>query len=538
MAPACEQSYGFLPCANDLYGSLFLMAVYGYILLIGAGYIADGSEMLLHILDPGIIGGLVLPILGALPDAIMIVVAGLGCSPEEAAEQVEVGVGTLVGSTVMLLSLAWGGSVWLGRCDLRAGGNGTSIDRRLTKPCDFFHTGVTAEDSTRPGSWIMSATTALYLVVQVPAMLGHADSPGAALVGCMMCIVALAAYCAYQVVSPELQRRRIVKARKRFMRYRLIARMHGSLGGIMDNSGSVSRRKCDEIFALFDRDGNGEIDVDELEALLIGLSVGSDSAAVSAVVRQVMSDFDNDNNNALDRDEFFHGICKWVEEKRVNVRRRSWLGYESGEDDRAAPDVEQPLLAGPGGGAGDDEEHSLEEVEEDMEEEAEEIASWPKWKICLYAVAKMAFGTALCGVFADPMVAAVGGFSVATGIPRFFISFVVTPLASNASELVSSLQFATKKRTKNISLTFSQVYGAVTMNNTMCLGLFLFVVYYQRLPWTYTVEVITVVWTTAVLGWITHKDVTFRAVWAPVMLAVYPLAVALCFFMQNVLGWT
>jgi hypothetical protein len=38
----------------------------------------------------------------------------------------------------------------------------------------------------------------------------------------------------------------------------------------------------------------------------------------------------------------------------------------------------------------------------------------------------------------------------------------VTPFASNASELVSSLKFASGKRRKNISLTFSQVYGAVS----------------------------------------------------------------------------
>lgn len=45
----------------------------------------------------------------------------------------------------------------------------------------------------------------------------------------------------------------------------------------------------------------------------------------------------------------------------------------------------------------------------------------------------------------------------ASGIPTFFVAFCVTPLASNASELVSSLTFASRKHVKNISLTFSQV---------------------------------------------------------------------------------
>ena len=40
--------------------------------------------------------------------------------------------------------------------------------------------------------------------------------------------------------------------------------------------------------------------------------------------------------------------------------------------------------------------------------------------------------------------------------------FVLTPLASNASELVSSLRFAARKRPRAISLTLSQIYGAVS----------------------------------------------------------------------------
>ena len=42
---------------------------------------------------------------------------------------------------------------------------------------------------------------------------------------------------------------------------------------------------------------------------------------------------------------------------------------------------------------------------------------------------------------------------------------------------------------KNISLTYSQVYGAVTMNNTMCLGLFLLVVWWRDLTWVFSSEV-------------------------------------------------
>ena len=39
----------------------------------------------------------------------------------------------------------------------------------------------------------------------------------------------------------------------------------------------------------------------------------------------------------------------------------------------------------------------------------------------------------------------------------FYVSFVITPICSNASELVSSLIFAAKRKKINSSMTFSQV---------------------------------------------------------------------------------
>lgn len=53
--------------------------------------------------------------------------------------------GTLAGSTVLLLSLAWGCSVLLGRCDLSPV-TGQAIDKRLTRGWDLQHTGVTVDN--------------------------------------------------------------------------------------------------------------------------------------------------------------------------------------------------------------------------------------------------------------------------------------------------------------------------------------------------------------------------------------------------------
>eukprot|EP01018_Ginkgo_biloba_P000154 Gb_27009 [translate_table: standard] len=70
----CDQTYGCLPCTASVIGNLFLMAVYGYLMYLAATCLTDGSELLLAVMGPGIIGGLILPILGALPDAMLILV--------------------------------------------------------------------------------------------------------------------------------------------------------------------------------------------------------------------------------------------------------------------------------------------------------------------------------------------------------------------------------------------------------------------------------------------------------------------------------
>lgn len=54
------------------------MASYGFLLFKAAVLIGDGSEKLLLIYGPGIVGGLVIPILGAVPDGAIVLVSGLG----------------------------------------------------------------------------------------------------------------------------------------------------------------------------------------------------------------------------------------------------------------------------------------------------------------------------------------------------------------------------------------------------------------------------------------------------------------------------
>lgn len=78
-------------------------------------------------------------------------------------------------------------------------------------------------------------------------------------------------------------------------------------------------------------------------------------------------------------------------------------------------------------------------------------------KVAIKAALLLLLGTIIAAVFADPLVDAVNNFSSATSIPTFFISFIALPLATNSSEAVSAIIFASRKNKKSTSLTFSEV---------------------------------------------------------------------------------
>ena len=89
---------------------IILMAAYGYVLYCSSNLISDGSELLLLVPSlSGLVGSIVLPVLGAVPDGAIVLFSGLG---PDAQDQLSVGVGALAGSTIMLLTGTRGRGGW------------------------------------------------------------------------------------------------------------------------------------------------------------------------------------------------------------------------------------------------------------------------------------------------------------------------------------------------------------------------------------------------------------------------------------------
>merc|ERR1740115_66174 len=112
----------------------------------------------------------------------------------------------------------------------------------------------------------------------------------------------------------------------------------------------------------------------------------------------------------------------------------------------------------------------------------------------------MGVGSLLVLFFSDPTVDIFNEIAKRIEISPFYISFVLAPLASNATEVVCSYNLAKKRTVKSITTCLSLLVGAAVMNNTFCLGIFFGLVYFKNLAWEFTAETIAIVVVQVIVG--------------------------------------
>eukprot|EP00792_Barthelona_sp_PAP020_P007537 TRINITY_DN3149_c5_g1_i2.p1 TRINITY_DN3149_c5_g1~~TRINITY_DN3149_c5_g1_i2.p1 ORF type:complete len:449 (+),score=128.41 TRINITY_DN3149_c5_g1_i2:66-1412(+) len=430
------------PEGGSIFGNVFLMAVYAYILSKGSNWIADGSERLTVVLDPGIVGGFLLPVLGAIPDAAIILFSCLG-DPTEVQEQVTVGLGVLAGSTIMLLTIPWFISLIVGRCDMISTGavDGQCSGFSLTKQ------GVTVLPTVKASSYWALLTSLTYIIVTVPAIIfGAKRDFDFVLCGLIFAGIMFVVYSVFMVMNTKLQEQKTAQAKEDLQLKIRTQHFYQRVAGLAKLTNPENTP-------------------------LLGGETDPGKKAVNTAVGIV-------------------GSLKAKTQKQEHVKKLAEI-----EADEA-----------------DDEE---EEMEEGM----------TKGKVALQACFWMLLGTSVVAFFSDPMVEVMSALASDLKLSPFYVSFIISPLASNASEIIASISFAKRRRRKNITLTYSALYGAATMNNTLCLGLMLGLVYWKKIAWDFTAEVATTMVVMIVMSVVGVKLKNIKVWWfIPVML-VYPLSI-------------
>uniref|UniRef100_A0A5B7A5G3 EF-hand domain-containing protein n=1 Tax=Davidia involucrata TaxID=16924 RepID=A0A5B7A5G3_DAVIN len=515
---SCDQTYGFMPCTTTALGNLFLIIVYGYLMFLAATYLSNGSELLLKILGPGIVGGLFLPVLGALPDAMLILVSGLSGSTGTAQSQVSVGMGLLAGSTVMLLTVIWGTCVVVGKCDLQGS---IATDGKDIKGFSLTGSGVSTDIWTSYAARIMAISVIPFLVVQLPQVL-HSTSGRhlAVLIALIVSLLLLVSYCLYQVFQPWIQRRRLAYVKHKHLILGILKHLH-SEGRLLTDDGKPNLDFIAKLFTMIDGNGDGSISLPELRAFIVGIRFEEINLDEDDAVDKVMKDFDTSHNSQIEPEEFINGISKWLEEAK----------HSGDSSSKAHPGAIKYLTDFH---EQTKKEHYLLGDQSDKAVEGVENHRWTSFK----AVLLLLLGTVIAAVFADPLVDAVDNFSSATSIPSFFISFIVLPVATNSSEAVSAVIFASRKNLRSASLTFSELYGAATMNNVLCLSVFLALVYIRGLTWDFSSEVLVILIVCIVMGAFASFRTTFPLWTASVAFLLYPFSLALVYVLDYVFDWS
>ncbi|KAL9145821.1 hypothetical protein ABFS82_13G068800 [Erythranthe guttata] len=511
----CEQTYGFLPCTSTGLGNLFLILVYGYLMFLAATYLSTGSELLLEILGPGIVGGLFLPILGALPDAMLILVSGLSGSVETAQSQVSVGMGLLAGSTVMLITVIWGTCIIVGKCDIE---NDLAIDSRDTKGLSLTGSGITTDVWTSYAGIIMAISVIPFVIVQLPQIL-HSDSGRhlSVLIALIVSVTSLISYCLYQ---PVVQRRRLAFVKHKHVISGILRQLKmRSLGRLSTDDGKPNEEVLTKLFKAIDENDDGFLSQAELRALIVGIQFNEINMDEDDALAKVIKDFDTSLDSQVDLNEFVAGIGKWLEEAKGARGGSNQAGSMKYIDDYHKQTKREHELLG----------EQSDEIVEGVEN--------PR-STSIKAGLLLLLGTLIAAAFADPLVDAVDNFSAATSIPTFFISFIALPLATNSSEAVSAIIFASRKKIRSASLTFSELYGAVTMNNALCLSVFLGLVYVRGLTWDFSSEVLVILIVCIVMGVFASVRTTFPLWTAILAFLLYPFSLALVYVLDYVFGWS
>ncbi|KAG5561809.1 hypothetical protein RHGRI_004751 [Rhododendron griersonianum] len=500
----CEPVYGFLPCTTELWGQLFLILAYEYLISLGNNYVSEGSELFFNMIGPGIFGASLFHILGTIPMVVLMLASGLKASTTSVEEQAEMGMGFLAGSAVMLLTLVWGSCIAFGSTDFS---KTFSSDNQNQKPFSLTDFGVSTDAETSYTARIMILSMVPFLILQLPEVLSSsAGTRVTVLVSLLVTIVLLFAYCFYQVFQPWIQNRRF--------EYLLHKYVDDKLLRLFVTNGNPNITFMKELFQDVDKNKNAYISPPELRVLLMGIQLEEGGEASGSNTKdfadKVMEAFDTSGDARIDEAEFVNGMVKYISDAVQSSKTDQepsgfkFFGRHAKKDSSKSP----------------------------------QSGSGKSWLNYLKASFYLILGTAITALLGLPLMEAVADFATAANISSFAVSYVVIPLALNYRQALSTITSARKKTQKAISLTLSEIYGAVFMNNMMGLAMFLALVYIRNLSWDVSAEVLVVLVICTAMGIFTSVCTKFPIWTSFVAFLLYPISLLLLYVLTTVFGWS
>ncbi|KAK4485287.1 hypothetical protein RD792_007920 [Penstemon davidsonii] len=587
----CNHQYGFLPCAENAGGYMFQILVYQGLLIYGEKQIGKGSKVLFNIIGAGKFGGIIFRILMSLPSMMLMIVSGVFSPKGNAQSQVSLGVGIYAGMTVFSLTLQWGICVIFGRRDFLQ--NSSSQHIRVSssnclqakeKLVVLKDTGVTIDRETQITAGIMLLSLIPYVIMQLNDTLNtSSESRVLILIALIVSSLSLVSYFGYQIMNPWIQQRSLDYSKYEMLRTGFLQHVqrHGQLvtedGKLntpvieklfadtdKDANKSITKAEMEKLvfdvietgkvklfqlfkekkehdpkemdqimskilkhaetevlkaeslvtpdgkpniegiqtlFKRFDYNGDKTISASELEQLISTVKFGDFQPKYEYVVKELFKDFDQDNNNTIDEPEFVEGVTKWLT-KAINVAN--------------SPDRTK----------------SVDKYDEIVWKQQ----VFDKWAL-VTSIFQVLLGIVILTFLGGPLMVSILQLSYAMSLPSFCISFVVVPLAMNGRAAITAILPASHKSERTASLTFSEIYGGVIMNNIAGLTTLLAIVYAKDLTWDFSAEVLTILVVCAIVGILAYSRTTYPLWTCILAFFLYPFSLGLFYFMQLFWRW-
>ncbi|XP_054815685.1 sodium/calcium exchanger NCL2-like [Prosopis cineraria] len=653
----CKQMYGFLPCSNNIFGHLFLILVYEYLLFHGESYLADGGQQIFKILGPGIFGASAFHILSALPESLILLVSGLLSSKEIAQEYAFTGVGLLAGSSILLLTVVWGTCVIIGAqqfnrdLNLRNFDDSNSASTRL----ETFLTGhgITTDLETSYTARIMIFSVIPLIIMQIPSLFQFSSGPRSVtlIIALIITAIFLLLYFTYQIFEPWIQKRRLEYVKRNHLLVQILRHVEKStLERILTKHGSPNVSAIRRLFREMDQDGDSVVTPSEVKQILLK-SKSNERSINEMEIEDMMRVFDlNADDNRITKDEFVSGFIKWLEQTKFalnkqymsrkslkelyqvfepwieNKRREQetkryviseilWhiqndlvinLLTEDGKPDelairglfdkidsnkdncisgselrklltdinvaKSSIDVEEAASKFIEE-LDSDSDHVISEEEfisglkkwlsssspspallSDSESQEDMVKMWEETNMVveenqskavvdksvwawLKAIMYVVVGIAILSGLAEPLVESVRKFSDSAGINAFFISFILVPLATNAKIAISAIKEASHQKSRTTSLSISEIYGGVFMNNVLGFFAISVLIYARGITWEFSAEALVVALVCLVAGLAASFNSSFP-IWSSFCAyLLYPFSLVLVFILRDVLTY-
>ncbi|XP_052107388.1 sodium/calcium exchanger NCL isoform X3 [Arachis duranensis] len=218
-----------------------------------------------------------------------------------------IGIGSLAGSSILLLTIVWGTCV-------------------ITGSKDFEHShGITIDLETKQAASNMLGSTILL-------QLSYGTTTLQSIIGLIFASLLLFFYFTKQVFEPWRQKRRLEYLKHDDLMLRILSFVEkNTLQRILTKNGTPNVSAIRRLYREIDEDRSSGISASELRDLLLQNKVTDTSIDEEKEIEEVLKFFDHGHDQMITKDEFVVGFAKWLDQTKHDLDKE-YLSRKSMKD--------------------------------------------------------------------------------------------------------------------------------------------------------------------------------------------------------------